>query len=135
MPASPGSVSTMPAADLATSVAVETAIPLAQCRRIIGSVAAHADGVTAFLKGFDEFVLVLRQDAGEDRELLRVDSVGDRAGRAEGAIKSYCLRDDGRRRRRVARHHHGADAEAMQLADQRRRVLSRRGAESGECPR
>jgi hypothetical protein len=50
--------------------------------------------VTAFLKGFDEFVLVLRQDAGEDRELLRVDSVGDRAGRAEGAIKSYRLRDD-----------------------------------------
>ena len=90
---------------------------LAQCRRIIGAVAAHADGVTALLECFDELVLVLRQDAGEDRELLRVDGVGDRAGRADGAIKSHRLRDDGCRRRRVARHHHGADAQAVQFAD------------------
>ena len=74
MPARPGSVSTMPAADLATSVAVETAIPdlrLAQRRRVVGAVAAHADGVAALLKRLDELVFVLRKNAGEDREMLR----------------------------------------------------------------
>ena len=90
---------------------------LAQCRRIIGAVAAHADRVAALLECFDEFVLVLRQDAGEDRELLGMDGVGDRPGRADGAIESHRLRDDGCRRRRIARHHHGADAQAVQFAD------------------
>jgi hypothetical protein len=32
--------------------------------------------MTTLLKRLDELVLILRQDAGEDRELLRMDSVG-----------------------------------------------------------
>jgi hypothetical protein len=49
---------------------------LAQRRGIVGAVAAHPNGMTTLLKRLDELVLILRQDAGEDRELLRMDSVG-----------------------------------------------------------
>jgi hypothetical protein len=66
--------------------------------------------VTSFLECFDELVLVLRQNAGEDRELLGMDIVGDRTWRTDEAIKAHRLRDDGCRRGRIASHHHGADA-------------------------
>ena len=61
---------------------------MTQCRCIVGSVATHADGLTSFLECFDELVLILGQDAGEDRELPGMDIVGDRPGWADGAIKS-----------------------------------------------
>ena len=102
---------------------------LAQRRRVVGAVAAHADGMAAVLKRLDELVFVLRQHAGEDRELLGMDGVGDRPGRTDGAVKPHRLRHDGRGRRRVARHHHGAHAQPVQFADQRRRVRARRVAE------
>jgi len=35
---------------------------VAQCWRVIGAVAAHADGMTTFLEHFDELLLVLRQN-------------------------------------------------------------------------
>ena len=89
---------------------------LAQRRRVVGAVAAHADGMTAVLKCLDELVLVLGQDTGEDRELLGMDSVGDRPGRTDGAIESHRLRHDGRGRRCIARHHHGAHAQSVQFA-------------------
>ena len=44
---------------------------LAQRRRVVGAVAAHADGVAALLERLDELVLVLRKNAGEDREIAR----------------------------------------------------------------
>jgi hypothetical protein len=74
MPTRPGFVSTMPAADLATSVAVDTAIPilrLAQRWRVVGAVAAHTNRVATLLERLDEVVLPLRKNAGEDCKLLR----------------------------------------------------------------
>src|SRR5665647_1775909 len=97
MPASPGLVSTMPAADLATSVAVETAMPICAWR---SAGAAHADGVAALLERFDELVFVLREDAGEDRELLGVDAVGDWTGRTHDTVEPHRVSHDGRGRRR-----------------------------------
>jgi hypothetical protein len=88
-------------------------LSLAQRRGIVGTIAAHTDGVAAFLKRLDQLVLVLRQHAGEDRELFGMDCVGNRPQRTYGAIKPYRLRDDGRRRRRIAGHHDGADAQAV----------------------
>ena len=105
---------------------------LAQRRRVVGAVAAHADGVAALLERLDELVLVLRQDAGEDRELLGMDAVGDRSGRTDGAVEPHRARHDGGGRRRVARHHHGAHAQAMQFRDERGRVRARRVAERDE---
>ena len=49
---------------------------LAQRRRIVGAVAAHADGVTAVLIRLDELELVLGQDAGEDGVVFGPDRVG-----------------------------------------------------------
>ena len=89
---------------------------LAQRRRVVGAVAAHADGVAALLERLDELVLVLRQHAGEDRELLGMDAVGDRPGRTDRAVEPHRARHDGGGRRRVARHHHGAHAQAVQFA-------------------
>src|ERR1700734_3139824 len=88
MPARPGWVSTIPAADLATSVAVETAIPICACRSAGASLAPspHMDDMTAVLKRFNEFVLILRQYAGEDCELLGVEGIGDRPGRTDSAV-------------------------------------------------
>ena len=105
---------------------------LAQRRRVVGTVAAHADGMAALLERLDELVLVLRQHTGEDRELFGADNLGDRPRRRDGAIEPHRVRHDGRRRRRVARHHHGTHAQAMQFADECCRVRARRVAERYE---
>ena len=104
-------------------------LDLAQRRRIVSTVAAHADGVTSLLKCFDELVLVLRQNAREDRELLGMDIVRDRAGRADDAINAHRPRDAGCRSGRIASHHHGA--ESPQFADERSGVFARWVAEGG----
>jgi hypothetical protein len=63
IPPSPASVNTTPAADLATSVAVETAMPICawrRRRRVVGPVAAHANAVPVLLERFDEIELSFR---------------------------------------------------------------------------
>jgi hypothetical protein len=66
--------------------------------------------MAALLERFDELILVLRQDTGEDRELLGVDAVGDWPRRTDDTIEPHRMSHDGRRHRRVARHHHGTHA-------------------------
>jgi hypothetical protein len=61
-----------------------------------------------------------------------MDGVGDRPGRTDSSVEPHCFRHDGRSRRRIARHHHGAHAQSVQFADERRRVWARRIAESDE---
>ena len=99
---------------------------LAQRRRVVGAVAAHADSAPAVLIGLDELELVFRQDAGEDGVIFRPDRVGDGPGRKDRAIEPDRPRDDGGRRGRVARHHHRAHAQRMQFLDEGRRIRARR---------
>ena len=105
---------------------------LAQRRRIVGAVAAHADGVPAVLIGLDELELVLRQDAGEDGVVFGMDRFGNRPGRTEGAVEADRPRHDGGRRGRIARHHHRAHAQRVQFFDESRRVRARRVAQRDE---
>ncbi len=82
-------------------------------RSQVGTVAAHADGVTGFLERLDELIFVLRQNAGEDRKILEACAVGDRAGRADRSLKPHGMSHDGRCCRRVPRHHHGAHTQGL----------------------
>ena len=92
---------------------------LAQRRRVVGAVAAHADGMTAVLKRLDQLVLVLRQHAGENRKLLGAHLRGDGPGRADFSVHANIVRDDGRGRRRVAGHHDRAHPQRVQFRNQR----------------
>ena len=97
------------------------------------SIAAHADRMPAFLQGLDEPVFVFRQNAREDRELLRSDVIGYRDRRADLALDPYLPRDCRRGRRGVAGHHYRSHAKIAQFADKRRRVRLRRIAERDEA--
>ena len=72
------------------------------------------------------------KDAGEDSEILGAYTVGDWSGRTDSSIKTYRASHDRRRRRGIARHHYGADAQRVQLRNERRRIRSRRIAESDD---
>ena len=62
---------------------------LTQGWRVVGAVAAHADGVAVLLERLDEVILVLRQNPGKDREILGAYTIGDRSGWADFAIQAY----------------------------------------------
>src|SRR6202034_2479112 len=85
-PSSPGLVRTIPAADLATSVAVETAIPICAWRSAGASFAPspHIPTVCRLLKFLNQAVLVFRQNAGMDF-----------------SVQAYRVSDDSRRRRGI----------------------------------
>ena len=53
---------------------------LAQRRRIIGAVAAHADGMAGTLKRLDQAEFVFGQDAGENGKIVGPDPIGNRPG-------------------------------------------------------
>src|SRR5208283_620325 len=113
MPARPGAVSTMPAADFATSVAVDTAIPICAWGkrwRVIGAIAAHADDVTGGLIGLHQIELVFGQHSGKDRVVLDTTWIREAARRTERAAKTDGTRHREGRHRRVAGDHHNSDA-------------------------
>ena len=59
---------------------------LAQRRRVVGAVAAHADGVAGLLKRLDQVEFVFRQHAGEDAERVGA-HVGRDAAAADGSVR------------------------------------------------
>jgi hypothetical protein len=62
----------MPAADFATSVAVDTAMPICACRNAGASfIPAHPDGEAIGLQGFDDAELILRQHTGNATRFIR----------------------------------------------------------------
>ncbi len=75
--------STTPAADLATSVAVDTAMPicgLTQCWSIVGAIAAHTDRMPTLLKRLHQIVFSFRKNASEYRKVFRLDALGKWSG-------------------------------------------------------
>ena len=86
----------------------------------------------ALLECLDEVVLSLGKDAREDSEILWTYTVGDGPGRTDCSIETHRVSHDRCRRRGIARHHYGANAQRVQLRDERRRIRSRRIAESDD---
>src|SRR6202451_3321140 len=87
MPASPGSVNTMPAADLATSVAVETAIPIGAWRNAGASLAPSPHMPTIwppFWTPLEAFDLTPGKTPAEARNCFGWPGSGDGPG-GEGA--------------------------------------------------
>ena len=105
---------------------------LAQRRRVVGAVAAHTNSVAALLERLDEVVLSLRKNAGENREILGANIGGDGPGRTDRSIQAHRASDDRCRRRGVAGHHDGAHSQRVQFRNERRRIRSRRIAESND---
>src|SRR5215472_14399088 len=79
MPRSPG-VSTRPAADLTTSVALATAMPICAWRSAGGAVAAHADSMPLTLECLNEAELVLGENTGINGVITWTHTVRDLAG-------------------------------------------------------
>ena len=139
MPASPGSVSTMPAADLATSVAVETAIPICAWRSAGASLAPSPHMPTVwppFWNALTSLYLSSGKTPAKTANSSGRTPSGIGPGGQIGAIETDRLRDDGCRRRRIARHHDGARRprlcnSVMSAAES----VARRIAERDRCPR
>src|SRR5579862_613721 len=80
LPPSPGFVNTMPAADFATLVAVDTAIPICAWRRAGVSLAPSPHmptNVAILLECLDEVVFSFRKNARENRKILWAHLGGD----------------------------------------------------------
>src|ERR1019366_2896335 len=92
MPPRPAVVSTIPAADFATSVAVDTATPICAWRgSIVRTVSAHSNRVTAPLERLHQVILSLGKDTGEDGELLGTHIVRKWARGTDRPVQSYCM--------------------------------------------
>jgi len=92
IPPSPASVRTIPAADLATSVAVENRdahLRLAQRRGIVSPVTAHPNGVAALLKSLNQVILVVGKNAGQRPRRSRTYPVGNRAGTERPPVQAH----------------------------------------------
>jgi hypothetical protein len=86
---------------------------LPQRRRVVGTVAAHADGVALALEGLDQVEFVLRQDAGIDGIVMRPCLLGDLAGRADRPVQAYGAGDGAGGLGRVAGDHDGRRCRAL----------------------
>ena len=88
---------------------------LAQRRRVVGAVAAHADGVAGMLEGLHQAKLVLGKHPGINREIGGIGAIADLPGRADRPFQPNRAGDGGSGRRGIAGHHHNAHAQAEQL--------------------
>ena len=105
---------------------------LPQRRRVVGTVAAHADDMSVLLQRLDQTVLVLGQHAGEDGEFFRLQRLGQRRGGIDHSLDSDDSGDDLGGHPGISGHHHRAHAQAGQFGDQGRRVPARWIAERDE---
>ena len=105
---------------------------LAQGRRIVGAIAAHADDMAMTLKGLDQPEFLLGHDAGEDAELLAAQLLGKPLRRANGAGNADLAGNRCGGDRRIPRDHDRAHAHVAQRGDERRRIFARRIAEGDE---
>ena len=90
---------------------------LAQRRRVIGAVSAHADRMAGVLKRLDQPKLVFGEHASEDGKIVRSNLIGNLAWQTNGTGEPDRIGDEGGRRGRISRHHDGVDPERAQLID------------------
>src|ERR1017187_10023223 len=135
MPPSPASVRTTPAADLATSVAVETAMPICAWRSAGASFAPSPHIPTVcplFWNALTRSNLPWGKHTRKDREVFRFNAVWQFAGRTDCSLQSNRLSDDCGCGRSVSCHHDSAHAETVQLRDKKDRVGPRQIAEGNQ---